>query len=390
MKFSELHNELKSLFSLEKLNIPLSGTNSAIRMMRFTSVNTDIPGLDTRRREAIEGYCALSDREIAENRQFLYPVFVPDIGKKYSKAIILLHGLNERNWVKYLTWAYYLMDKTGKPVILFPIAFHMNRSPLNWANPRSVLPLLNMRKKNSKMPDMTTVANVALSERLSEDPLRFFASGRQSCGDIVSLFTQMKEGKHPLFFAGTEPDFFTYSIGSFLGEILFIANPNNLFSNSKMFMFCGGALFSQMNGVSRLIMDEAAFKSINHYYLDEFQKEMENSSPLSDYVLNTDLGNSFYSMIKEESLRKYRNHAFTSFRKRIYAISLIKDRVIPSAGIVRTLSGGKNSLPENVEVLNPAYDYTHETPFPVGNISLMPEIDATFERVFGKAASFLQ
>ena len=57
-----------------------------------------------------------------------------------------MHGLNERNWSKYLTWAEYLSSKTGKIVILFPIAFHINRSPVGWSNPRYLQSIFTKRK----------------------------------------------------------------------------------------------------------------------------------------------------------------------------------------------------------------------------------------------------
>ena len=80
----------------------------------------------------------LHDAGIAENRRFTYQVFVPVERRDERKAILLLHGLNERNWDKYHHWAEYLALNTGKPVILFPIAFHMNRGPSAWLNPRSM------------------------------------------------------------------------------------------------------------------------------------------------------------------------------------------------------------------------------------------------------------
>ena len=46
-----------------------------------------------------------NDTLIPENRSFSYPVFTPG-NTKSDKVILLLHGLNERSWVKYLVWAY--------------------------------------------------------------------------------------------------------------------------------------------------------------------------------------------------------------------------------------------------------------------------------------------
>ena len=73
----------------------------------------------------IDDICSTTDRFIRENTDFKYTVFAPKSNEKFSNAILLLHGLNERSWEKYLPWAEYLCKETGKPVILFPIAFHM-------------------------------------------------------------------------------------------------------------------------------------------------------------------------------------------------------------------------------------------------------------------------
>jgi len=44
------------------------------------------------------------------------------------------------------------------------------------------------------------------------------------------------------------------SIGAFLSQVVLMANQKNLFSDSRLFMFCGGSIFRSMFGVSRSIM----------------------------------------------------------------------------------------------------------------------------------------
>ena len=60
------------------------------------------------------GFCPMTDDRIQENKSFSYAIFTPSGRKKNNEAIILLHGLNERTWEKYLTWAEYLTHTTGK------------------------------------------------------------------------------------------------------------------------------------------------------------------------------------------------------------------------------------------------------------------------------------
>jgi hypothetical protein len=118
-----------------------------------------------------------ADSTVSENREFPYVVFVPAGKEKCDRAIILLHGLNERNWNKYLVWAEDLVMTCGVPVLLFPMAFHMNRTPTSWFTPRWLKPWLNRRKQEIMGLCNASFFNVALSSRLSVDPLRFYSSG---------------------------------------------------------------------------------------------------------------------------------------------------------------------------------------------------------------------
>ena len=63
------------------------------------------------------------DEAVEENRRFNYPIFIPRKTNSGKRVLLLLHGLNERYWDKYLVWAEYLALNTRNPVILFPIAF---------------------------------------------------------------------------------------------------------------------------------------------------------------------------------------------------------------------------------------------------------------------------
>ena len=316
-------------------------------------------------------------------------MFTPRSNVRSKSAIILLHGLNEKSWHKYLPWAYYLAEKTNRPVILFPIAFHMNRCPESWANPRAMMPILNQRQKvveHSKL----TFANVALSERLTEDPLRFFRSGRQSADDIIELLDTIKSGKHPLFEQNTQVDFFAYSIGAFLSQILFLANPKGMFTNSKLFLFCGGAHFSEMFGTSRLIMDGEAFQSLRRYYLGDFLKELKTNSSFANYIKTSQLGNAFRAMLAPKSLKSFRENMLIKLSDQIKIIALKKDQVIPANYIQSTFSCIKHKVKGFVEVLDFPYDYSHEVPFPILNNPNYIHVDQNFERVFGSAVEFLR
>ena len=73
----------------------------------------------------------IKDISVEENKQFKYQIIKPKGVDKVKKAVFLFHGFNEKDWSKYLPWAKAICDGTGSAVILFPIAFHMQRAPKN-------------------------------------------------------------------------------------------------------------------------------------------------------------------------------------------------------------------------------------------------------------------
>ena len=211
-----------------------------------------------------------ADRDIVENREFRYSIFAPKIdaapaGHASARPIILLHGLNEKSWDKYLPWAARLAEETDRPVILFPIAFHMNRAPEAWANPREMMGVAKERRR--LFPELRTgsFANAALSHRIQFAPQRFVTSGLESYFNIVDLVRDIHEGRHPMFPPGTRVDLFGYSIGASLSELFLMANRDGLFSDSRAFLFCGGSILDKANPVSKAIMDEEAHRGLQSF-----------------------------------------------------------------------------------------------------------------------------
>jgi pimeloyl-ACP methyl ester carboxylesterase len=385
MNFTQKYNELKSLFDATEDKISISGSNIEFHFVSFTSKSHLLIPFD----EAEPKMKVEFDEAINENTSFRYPVFVPKSEAKYQQAIILLHGLNERSWYKYLPWAYYLAETTNRPVILFPISFHMSRCPETWANPRAMMPLVKQRQEISGV-NMSSFVNVALSQRLSDEPLRFFVSGRQSADDITSLLQSIDAGNFPFLEKNAKADFFGYSIGAFLAQILFLANPYGLLSNSKLFLFCGGSFFSQMDGTSKLIMDSEAFANLRKFYTVDFLRKMKTSSPFSEYVSKSLFGNAFQAMLAPECLKSFRESLFQKLNNQIKVIALKKDSVIPANYIDSTFSCIRNRVKGIVETLDFPYAYSHEMPFPILNKSNSLQVDQSFERVFRPAADFLR
>jgi hypothetical protein len=325
---------------------------------------------------------ALVDGTIAENIQFTYPVFFPKNRRNNVEAIVLLHGLNERNWDKYLCWAEYLAIHTQKPVILFPMAYHMNRSPLLWSDPRCMSLLVNKRQELFGKSRTLCFANVALSERLSEDPIRFYTSGRQTVEDLRSLAFSMQKGEHPLFAENTKLDFFAYSIGAFLAEITIMANLDHLFDASKLFVFCGGSIFRSMSGESRFIMDKTAYDDLMNFYQNNW-----THSTNSEYIGSDKAKTAFDAMISPEYERETRERFFTRMGRRIVGISLKKDKVMPFEGVQECM-GTKNAA-SNFVLMDFPFNYSHESPFPTNDSVHANDLNESFNLVFSQAVRFL-
>jgi len=380
MDYTTKYFELKSIFNqtesriivdeeIEIVNLPFNSESYWTRIMDDQKQNSN---------EQLN--LGTPDSLFFENNHFTYSVFIPRKQKQYQKAIIMLHGLNERYWEKYLPWAYYLAIQTQRPVILFPIAFHMNRGPSSWKNAKELAPLLTIRKKNFETKSLT-FANVALSMRLTDDPLRFLKSGHQTAEDLTLLIKQVEQGLIPVFPKGTQTDIFAYSIGAFVSQIMFLANPKGLLSRSKLFLFCGGAFFNEMNGVSKLIMDNIAFESIWKYYTKDINTVLDQNKLLSSLLTEFPLGKAFYAMLKEDNLQTWREEILRSIYKQIYAVTLKNDKVIPAIGTERVL--------RTFEIIDFPYDYSHEVPFPVSGKANHLLVNQSFQSVFSKASEFL-
>ena len=374
MEYTETYNKIKSFFNSEinEIEIP----DSKIKIYN-TGFRSDLPSNE---------FINNKDKLISENRSFSYPVFAPR-NPDSNKVIFLLHGLNERSWLKYLAWAYNLADQTDSYIVLFPISFHINRSPSAWKDPRTMIPLLKDRNSSIGEIAMSSFANIALSNRLTEDPLRFFKSGYQTVEDIVKLASDISKGEHAIIPRTGNINIFAYSIGAFLAEIIIMGNPENIFSESKLFIFCGGSVFSNMKGASRFIMDKRAFDRVYNFYLYDFEKTLTGKSPLIDFLNSSQLGMAFRSMIDLGRLRTFRENILKKLRDQIRIVTLSKDAIIPSKGVVATL--GKFVPAGNLKVWDFPFNYCHENPFPVLDNPLAKKVDYWFEQVFSEANLFL-
>jgi hypothetical protein len=304
-------------------------------------------------------------------------VFAPDRKSRHDRAIILLHGLNERSWDKYLPWAEYLAETTGEAVVLFPLAFHMNRTPVQWCDPRMAMPLVHERRK--KMSDLqnSTFANVVLSTRISQEPLRFYLSGLETLHNIVQLVREIRGGEHSFFKPDAAVNIFAYSVGALLSQVLLLANPGELFSATRLFMFCGGAVFSDMNGDARDILDREANTRLHDYYAHTFLRDIMHDSPV---------GEAFTMMLGADMLKEQRESFFQRACHRIRAISLRKDTVVPTGGIIKALGVAAGKI---LSELDFPFLYSHQIPFPSDKPIDASLLNRAFDSVLRPAAAFL-
>ena len=380
---------------LELLHIPFSSTIHEA-MPRETEVITDNPaflalmnyylGQAEASNEHIFKKLTVADRDICENNRFLYPFLKPR-GKNVTGVIILFHGLNEKSYLKYLPWASRLVRETGKGVILFPIAFHMNRAPSSWSAPR---PMMQVSKERKQLfPDLqgASFANTAISHRLQFAPQRFLLSGIQTFQDVNILASTIVRGDHPGIEEGAGIDLFGYSIGATLTEVLLMANSGGYFSDSRGFLFCGGAVLDQLTPVNKAILDNHSFDSIIRYFNKLLKEQGGREKMVSHLTREGSNGFEYFkSVLLRDQLRDRRENRIREIHRRLMAVALADDKVIPRDAIVTALQGEDGRIPTPVEVVEFSYPHSHENPFPASGGE---DVEEGFNAVFSRAAAFL-
>lgn len=329
----------------------------------------------------------IADAEVAENRSFSYTLLTPPGEARARGVIVLLHGLNERTWDKYLPWAVTLARRTGKAVLLFPIAFHATRAPHEWADSRTMRRVARLRQAHSPTITNSTLANAAISARLEHNPPRFFWSGLQTFDDLLDLVAAIRAGSEPRIAPDAEIDFFAYSIGAFLCEILLLADPGGSLSDARLSIFCGGPTFDRMYPNSRYILDSDATIALMAFFVERLDSEVKADERLAHYFsASHPAGRSFEMMLSSQKRRAEREQGMRRLGARLAAIALQDDDVVPPAEVLNTLQGGFRDIPIPVDVLQFPFRYSHVVPFPTAGAP-SAAVDRAFEAVFERAAS---
>ncbi|MBN1414786.1 MAG: hypothetical protein JW973_06775 [Bacteroidales bacterium] len=379
MKYIEQYQQLKDLFDLSKDEILIP--ESRLRIMNFDYQSSLKMPAD------YAGY--KEDSQIPENIHFRYPVFVPKGKVRFTEAIIFLHGLNERTWHKHLTGAHVLAERTGKAVIMFPLSFHINRGLAEWSDSRKMAGLLEIRKKLYPRVTEASIVNLALSERLTRYPQRFFLSGLQSITDLIGLLKKIKQGDHPLFEPQAKTDIFAYSISCMLLQSLMLSNASSILNRSKIVFFAGGALFSHLQGISKFILDSVAFEAIRKFYVDSVEKQINfrGDKGFQDSMMKYNFGKAFRAIISPNILKKEREMKLAGFTDNLMVIALRDDRIMPVEGIKQAI-GEKFFRSKRFKIVHFPYSYTHENPFPVLYPKIEEQVKKSFMRVYDLAVGF--
>jgi hypothetical protein len=331
----------------------------------------------------------IRDIFVEENKAFDYYILKPGNVKKAKKVTFLFHGFNEKNWDKYLPWAKAICDNTQSAVVLFPIAFHMQRAPLYWSDKRNMFELSERRK--SKYPNIvdSSLSNVAISMRLHSMPQRFIWSGLQTYYDVIQLIEECKGGAHELIDKDFSFNIFAYSIGALLAEILKFSNPKNYFDETKLCLFCGGPVFNRLSPVSKYILDSEANVALYSFLIEHFDSYLRKDRLLRHYIDEDHFeGKVFRAMLDYQKSRDFREELFRKSEDQIYAISLKKDDVIPTFEVMNTLQGAYRNIGIRVDEFDFDYKYTHENPFPSGSED-REKVDRNFLQVFDRFCEFL-
>lgn len=330
----------------------------------------------------------LHDSRVPENRNFRYQVFAPAGADRPREVILLFHGFNEKQWHKYLPWAHRLVASTGKAVVLFPIAFHMNRAPMAWSDRHLMYRASQERQRRFPSIVASTLSNAAISTRLQARPQRFIWSGLQSYDDVIQLVREIGAGGHPVIDPSARIDMFGYSIGCFLAQVLLMTDPDGLFARTRLFMFCGGTVFNRMSPVSRFILDSECNVALYSYLVEHLESHLRTSGRLRHFLSESHPeGFNFRAMLSAVAFRREREAQFRRIGARMMAAALEGDTVIPPGEVLNTVKGPLRDLPAEVRVLDFDHPYSHEDPFPASE-PLRGAVDGSFSRVFDLAADF--
>ncbi len=300
-----------------------------------------------------------SDSEIEENIRFRYPLVreqkVGGTLHRHDRLIILLHGLNERSFSKYLPWAYQLWDKTRVPVLLFPLTFHINRVLPDWAKHQQ-----ESYERRCEIAGNESMYrfNAVISERLEAHPGRFFWGAVQSYLDLVDLTRRIRSGQHPHFAPDARVDLFGFSAGGYLSLLLMLEDPDKLYTDSRGVVFASGVPTRDLNLSSPLILDLAAEVALMKLYVKNIDKL---SNPrMRHWFESHGEGRWIRDLSGLRANSKRLEARLREISPRLLGIANVNDDVMPAGSMLNTLQGLRRDTGVRVAEFELG---VHESPF---------------------------
>ncbi|HEX9007377.1 MAG TPA: DUF6051 family protein, partial [Bacteroidota bacterium] len=304
-----------------------------------------------------------ADADVVENIRFRYPL-VREHGTRGSlrphrHCVILLHGLNEHSFTKYLPWAYTLWSQTGWPVILFPLTFHINRVLPQWA--RHQEQSFTLRQRLAENENVHRF-NAVISERLAIHPERFFWGALQSYHDLVDLVHAIRKGAHPHIAPDARIDLLGFSAGGYIALVLLLEDAGGLFANSRGVLFATCAAVRNINLSSPLIVDLMAEVALMKLYVKH--REKLSSQRMSHWFHEHPEGrwlDAFCGLMPDHARLEARLRALGP---RLLGIANTNDQVMPAAEMLNMLAGIRRDTGVRVEELPLGI---HENPFAIAD-----------------------
>ncbi|MBC7909733.1 MAG: hypothetical protein H7Y30_04480 [Pyrinomonadaceae bacterium] len=324
-----------------------------------------------------------SDEKIKENNLFRYPM-VRECSpsgtlRRHKRLTILLHGLNERSFGKYLPWAYHIWDRTREPVALFPLTFSINRVPLEENGDPTWGRQMRKSYEGRKHIENAHLFNATISERLNPHPERFFWGAAQSYWDIVDLVRQIRDNKHPHFDPNARVDFLGYSSGGYLALTLLLDKSHELlFGESRACLFASCVEMQDLRPSSPYVVDHNTEDALRQIFVDNFHRSPDEhrkhmSVEEKEYVLNDRMRHwlehhpegkwmrSFCGRLPElKADREKREARLSEIAPRLLGIANVNDRVMPYGAMLNTLQGTRRNTGVTVKELDLGI---HEHPF---------------------------
>lgn len=300
-----------------------------------------------------------ADAFVRENIHFRYPLVREHAAAgertRHSQLLILLHGLNEHSFSKYIPWAYHIWKKSRTPVALFPLTFHINRVAPEWGR-RQQESVANRR--NIVGNENTHRFNAVISERLAAYPERFFWGAMQSYWDVIDLVKQIRTGEHPHIAPQARIDLLGYSAGGFVALALLLENHERLFQESRGVLFASCAALRDINLSSHLIVDLEAEIGLMKLYV-KYRDKLANPR-LKHWLDAHSEGrwfNAFCGLMPNRTLLESR---LKELAPRLVGIANTNDQVMPPGAMLNALQGIRRSTGVRIDELELGI---HENPF---------------------------